>query len=160
MNATVGQPVSRIDGRLKVTGAARYSAEVPLPGLVHAVMVDSRVARGRIRTLDAGAAERAPGVLAVITHLNASPLFYPADAPQGGASTLRRVALRAFAGAQIHFAGQHVAVVVADTLERATYAAGLIGVLRDEEEPVSVLADHLDKAYRPERINGNRETDT
>lgn len=160
MNSTVGQSVSRIDGRLKVTGGARYTADVPLPGLVHAVLVDSAIARGRIRALDTSAAERAPGVLAVITHLNAPPLFYPPDAPQGGASTLRRVAVRAFTGPEIHFAGQHVAVVVADTLERATYAAGLVSVACDEERPVTVLTDYLDRAYRPDRINGNRETDT
>jgi xanthine dehydrogenase YagR molybdenum-binding subunit len=160
MDATIGQPVSRIDGRLKVTGGARYTADVPSPGLVHAVLVDSPIARGRIRALDSRAAERAPGVLAVITHLNAPPLFYPPDAPQGGASTLRRVAVRALAGPQVHFAGQHIAVVVADTLEQATYAAGLVSVACDEEQPVTVLTDHLDQAYRPERINGNRETDT
>jgi xanthine dehydrogenase YagR molybdenum-binding subunit len=160
MNATVGQAVGRIDGRLKVTGGARYTADVSLPGLVHAVLVDSPIARGRIRTLDTSAAERAPGVLAVITHLNAPPLFYPADAPRGGASTLRRVALRAFTGPEIHFAGQHVAVVVADTLERATYAAGLVSVACHEERPITVLTDHLEEAYRPERINGNRQTDT
>jgi xanthine dehydrogenase YagR molybdenum-binding subunit len=160
MSVSVGQPVNRRDGHLKVTGGARYAADVALPGLVHAVLVDSAVARGRIRALDTAAAERAPGVLTVITHLNAPKLYYPPDAPRDGASTLRRVAVRAFAGPDIYFAGQHVAVVVADTLERATYAAGLVAVSYDREPPVTVLAANLDRAFRPERINGNRETDT
>jgi xanthine dehydrogenase YagR molybdenum-binding subunit len=160
MSATVGQPVSRRDGHLKVTGGAHYTADVALPGLVHAVLVDSTIARGRIRALDTTAAERAPGVLAVITHLNAPTLFFPPDAPQGGASTLRRVAVRAFVGPDIYFAGQHIAVVVADTLERATHAAGLVGVSYDREPSVTMLAANLDRAFRPERINGNRETDT
>jgi xanthine dehydrogenase YagR molybdenum-binding subunit len=160
MNAAVGQPATRIDGRLKVTGAARYSAEIAVPGIVHAVLVDSTIARGRIRMLDTGAAERAPGVLAVITHLNAPQLLHPGDAPQGGASTLRRVAVRAFEGAEIHFAGQHIALVVADTLERATYAAGLVTAGYDREQPDTVLGAHLDQAYRPQLINGNRAPDT
>src|SRR5262245_30506497 len=112
MTAMVGQPVSRVDGAAKVTGGARYTSDIALPGLVHAVLVDSTIASGRIRAIDIAAAERAPGVLAVITHLNAPNLVYPADAPQGGASTLRRVAVRAFEGPQIYFCGQHIAVVV------------------------------------------------
>jgi xanthine dehydrogenase YagR molybdenum-binding subunit len=156
----VGQPASRVDGAAKVTGGAHYTADVALPGLVHAVLVDSTIASGRIRTIDTAAAERAPGVLAVITHLNAPKLVYPADAPQGGASTLRRVAVRAFEGPQIFFSGQHIAVVVADTLERATHAASLVVVSADQDQPVVVLTSHLDRAYRPDRINGNRETDT
>jgi xanthine dehydrogenase YagR molybdenum-binding subunit len=160
MNPMVGRAVSRVDGRLKVTGAARFTADVHAPGLTYAVLVDSAVARGRIRMLDAVAAERAPGVLAVITHLNAPKLFYPPDAPQGGGSTLHRAALRVFEGPQIDFAGQHIAVVVADTLERATHAATLVRTVYDAEPPVAVLADHLDSAYRPATINGNRDTDS
>ena len=160
MTTMVGQPVSRVDGAAKVAGGAHYTADVSLPGLVHAVLVDSTIASGRIRAIDTAAAERAPGVLAVVTHLNVPKLVYPADAPKGGASTLRRVAVRAFEGPQIFFAGQHIAVVVADTLERATHAASLVVVSTDQNQPVAVLTSHLDRAYRPERINGNRETDT
>ena len=160
MNATVGQPVSRIDGRLKVTGSARFSAKVQLPGLVYAALVDGTVACGRIRMLETRAAESAPGVLAVITHINAPSLFYPANVPHGGGSSLRRVAVHGFAGSQINFAGQHIAVVVADSVERATYAAGLVTAFNDAESPVGVLTANLDRAYRPETINGNRETDT
>jgi xanthine dehydrogenase YagR molybdenum-binding subunit len=160
MNEIVGQPVSRVDGIAKVTGGAPYTSDIVAPGLVHAVLVDSTIASGRIRAIDTTAAERAPGVLAVITHVNAPKLVYPADAPQGGASTLRRVAVRAFEGPQIYFAGQHIAIVIADTLERATYAASLVAVSYDQEQPAAVLTSHLDRAYRPERINGNRETDT
>jgi xanthine dehydrogenase YagR molybdenum-binding subunit len=62
--------MNRVDGHLKVTGAATYSAEYELPGITYAVLVGSTITRGRITGIDTKAAERAPGVLAVITHFN------------------------------------------------------------------------------------------
>ena len=76
--AFIGQPVSRVDGREKVTGAATYAAEFELPGLAHAAVVRSTVANGRIAAIDGAAAERAPGVVAVLTHRNAPRLAYRA----------------------------------------------------------------------------------
>ena len=73
MNA-VGQPISRIDGRLKVTGSARYTADIPLEPLVHGAIVYSTIANGRIVSIDAAAAQSAPGVLAVLTHKNMPPM--------------------------------------------------------------------------------------
>src|SRR5712671_7109572 len=70
----VGAPLDRIDGRLKVTGGARYSAEFPTANLAHAVIVTSTVATGRIASIDTSAAEKAPGVVRVMTHLNAPKL--------------------------------------------------------------------------------------
>jgi xanthine dehydrogenase YagR molybdenum-binding subunit len=67
----IGKPLDRVDGRLKVTGKARYAAEHHLPGLVHGVLVGSTVARGRVAAIDTAAAEKAPGVIAVLTHRNA-----------------------------------------------------------------------------------------
>src|SRR5713226_6615791 len=66
--SVVGQPLDRVDGRLKVTGRARYPAEVPLANLAHAVLVQSTIASGRIREMDTRPAEAAPGVHAVLTH--------------------------------------------------------------------------------------------
>src|SRR2546429_380856 len=70
----VGAPLDRVDGRLKVTGGARYSAEFPTANLAHAVIVTSTVATGRIASIDTSAAEKAPGVVRVMTHLNAPKL--------------------------------------------------------------------------------------
>lgn len=70
-NKAVGKPIDRVDGRLKVTAGARYAAEFPLPNLAHAVLLQSTIARGRIKSIDTKAAEKAPGVIALITHLNA-----------------------------------------------------------------------------------------
>ena len=74
--AFIGQPVSRVDGRRKVTGGATYAAEFRVPGVAHGAIVRSTVANGRIASIDTAAAERAPGVVAVVTHRNAPRLAY------------------------------------------------------------------------------------
>ena len=78
MISVLGDPVDRIDGPLKVTGAAPYPSDVTFPGLVHAAVVQSTIAAGAIGRIDARVAEAAPGVLAVITHENVPAL---ADGP-------------------------------------------------------------------------------
>ena len=70
----VGAPINRVDGRLKVTGAARYSAEIPVDDLAYGVIVQSTIARGMIDRIDAGEAEQLPGVIAVMTPRNAPKL--------------------------------------------------------------------------------------
>src|SRR5207247_6040416 len=79
MNA-VGQPLSRFEGRLKVTGAARYTADIPVQGTVHASIVSSSIAYGRTIAIDTTAAEKAPGVLAVFTQRN-MPRMNPTPKP-------------------------------------------------------------------------------
>lgn len=76
-NKAIGKPMDRVDGRLKVTGAALYAAEFPLKNMAHAVAVQSTISRGRITNIDTSAAQNSPGVLAVITHLNAPKLANP-----------------------------------------------------------------------------------
>ncbi|WP_217278672.1 hypothetical protein [Hymenobacter sp. BRD67] len=66
----VGQPLVRVEGREKVTGRAKYSAEFPLPGLTYGVLATSTVAKGKIQRIDTSAAAREPGVIAVLTHQN------------------------------------------------------------------------------------------
>src|SRR5437870_12202438 len=74
----IGQPISRVDGRQKVTGAARYAAEFDVRGVAHGAIVRSTVAKGRIASIESAAAERAPGVVAVLTHRNTPRLAYRA----------------------------------------------------------------------------------
>lgn len=88
----LGQPISRLDGRAKVTGAAHFSADYPVKGLVHAALVFSTISKGAIVTIDTSTAEQAPGVLSVITHLNApemkvSPEMSIGDDPEFGNNT-------------------------------------------------------------------------
>src|SRR3954462_4948619 len=73
----VGTPMSRVDGRLKVTGGARYAAEFQVKDVSYGVLVLSTTAKGKVVTIDTEAAQKAPGVLAVITHLNAAKVVMP-----------------------------------------------------------------------------------
>ena len=131
MNA-VGQPISRIDGRLKVTGSARYTADIPLESLVHGAIVYSTIANGRIVSIDAAAAQSAPGVLAVLTHKNMPPMNQQSWShlrPQGQTYLPLQ-------DDRIHYAGQPLALVVAATLDQATYAGTLIKVMYEAHPPV------------------------
>jgi xanthine dehydrogenase YagR molybdenum-binding subunit len=115
----VGQGITRTDGRAKVTGAAKYSAEIAVPHLVYAVMVTSTKPNGRLASIDAAAAAAAPGVLTVLTHTNA-----PRIAPQakGGPDRI----LPVLQDDLVRYDRQPIALVVADTFERATHAAALV----------------------------------
>src|SRR5687767_12090192 len=72
--------MDRVDARAKVTGAAKYAAEYQYHGLLHAVLVSSPIAKGTIQSIDSKAAEKAPGVVKVISHLNSYkvPAYYDA----------------------------------------------------------------------------------
>jgi CO/xanthine dehydrogenase Mo-binding subunit len=89
-NKVIGDLVDRVDGPLKVTGAAPYPSDFTFPGLTHAVLVQSTIAAGRISSIDAAAAEAAPGVLAVITHENAPALADAPLTPRAGPKRHRR----------------------------------------------------------------------
>ena len=146
----IGQPVDRADGRAKVTGTARYSAEYPLSGLTHAVLVQSTIAKGRINALDATEAERSPGVVAVITHQNA-PKFRPVPPtdPRSGSSQSPGIELQ-LRDERIHYFGQNVAVVVAETFEQARRAAGKVRITYAPEPAATIFEDHLDKGEAPQ----------
>ncbi|HUR07998.1 MAG TPA: xanthine dehydrogenase family protein molybdopterin-binding subunit [Nonomuraea sp.] len=131
--AAVGAPLSRVDGRLKVTGKAKYAAEHDIERVVHAVIVDSAVGRGRITGIDARAALAQPGVLKVISHLNAPKLAYRHNAGSNNPEVGER--LHVFQDDKVLFHGQPVAVVVATTLQTAQHAARLVTVRYDAEQP-------------------------
>lgn len=145
----IGKPVERVDGRLKVTGGARYAAEFKVANLAHAVLVMSTIASGRIRSIDTEAALSAPGVLAVITHENAPRLNFPERpkvvddfvAPTFGRS------LPVLQESTIYFNGQPIAVVVAENLEQAEYAAKLVRVVYDETTHVTSVEDEIARAF-------------
>jgi xanthine dehydrogenase YagR molybdenum-binding subunit len=140
----IGTPLDRVDGPLKVRGAARYSAEYPLEGLAHAVLLQSTIARGRIVALDTTAAEAAPGVLAVLTHLNTDGLPAQESFLRGGA-TIQTAPL--MQDDRIQYAGQHIGIVVAETLEQAQQAARLVRLEYAAEPPLVGVAARLDEAY-------------
>ena len=151
MNQAVGKPMDRVDGRLKVTGAARYSAEFPFNKLVHAVVVQSTIARGRIKSINTSAAEKSPGVLGVITHLNAPKLRSVDTFATAGPAAENRLPLQE---AIVHHSGQHIGVVIADTLERAQYAASLVQVAYQAETPLTEMDKERERAYAPKKVSG------
>jgi xanthine dehydrogenase YagR molybdenum-binding subunit len=152
----IGKPVDRVDGRLKVTGKARYAAEFKREGLVHGALVMSTIANGRIRSIDSRDAEALPGVLAVISHLNAPRLRFP-EARTGVDPKLvdDKIApvfgrtLRVLQEDTIYFNGQPVAVVVAETLEQARYAASLVQIKYEENKPATKLEAEIARAFPP-----------
>lgn len=148
--AAVGRPLNRVDGRLKVTGTARYVAEFSPNELTYAVLAQSSIAKGRIKKIDSCAAEKSPGVLAVITHENASKLHQPkSDFMDGGVLQEDRLPL---SDDKISYAGQHLAVVVADTFENAVHGAALLRVNYQSEEPALTIEEAAGTATRPEEF--------
>jgi xanthine dehydrogenase YagR molybdenum-binding subunit len=133
MNKVIGTSVSRTEGLAKVTGTATYAAEHDIPGLVHGYLVTATVANGRIKNIDTTAAERSPGVIAVFTHRNAPKLFKPANDWQKSKIYEARLPL---SDDRIHYAGQIIGLVVADTFERARHGAHLVKVNYDTDKPV------------------------
>ncbi|SDD51615.1 xanthine dehydrogenase YagR molybdenum-binding subunit [Dyadobacter soli] len=141
--------LSRVDGAVKVTGTATYSAEYVVPELAHAVLVTSTIAKGSITAIESQEAEAAPGVLAVISHLNAIEVpgwparKQPAErAPVG-------TAFRVFYDPLIYFDGQPVAMVVAGTREQAVHAASLVRVTYRKEIHQTHFEKNTSKAGIP-----------
>jgi xanthine dehydrogenase YagR molybdenum-binding subunit len=136
----IGKPLARIDGRAKVTGAARYAAEFNQPNQAYAVIVSSTVGLGRIAGLDTKETENLPGVLAVLSHLNVPRLPY--NPHKGGIDPPEGERLHVLQDDQVHFYGQPVALVVADTLDRAERAAVALRVTYEARRP---MVDPRDK---------------
>jgi xanthine dehydrogenase YagR molybdenum-binding subunit len=134
----VGLPLDRVDGPLKVTGAADYAADIRPAGLVHAVLHSSAVARGRVTHIDTSAAERAEGVLGVFTHESLPRLVQQPvwDLYKGNGMSFAPMQVDT-----IDYAGQAVAIVVAETLEQAQHASSLVQVEYETARPVATLAD-------------------
>ena len=121
----IGRPVSRVDGPAKVRGEATYAADIPLPGMVYAALTFSTVAKGSIASLDTAEAEAAPGVLLVMTHRNAPPMK-PTPTFLSAPMALGSDNLPVMQDDRIHWNGQPIAVVLADTQEQADHAASLV----------------------------------
>jgi xanthine dehydrogenase YagR molybdenum-binding subunit len=152
--AMIGKPIDRIDAHLKVTGAAKYSAEFRVPNAVHAVLVQSTIAAGSITGFDLKEVERMPGVLAIITPDNAGKLSQPEKVPQAVRGPLLQ-------NKEILFNGQHIAVVVAETLEQAQAAASAVRVTYSREEATTSMDGMLGQAYVPKQFrNGQRPPDS
>jgi xanthine dehydrogenase YagR molybdenum-binding subunit len=156
--SVLGQPLDRTDGLLKVTGQARYSADNPEAKLAHAVLVTSTIARGRVLSMDTARVQSMPGVLLVMTHETAMRL------PNGGKPDASPPAVRRLTLLQtdeVRYSNEPVAVVVADTLERATDGARKLqaSIKYEAATPNADYQSAKGSAYRPEKMMG-RPIDT
>jgi xanthine dehydrogenase YagR molybdenum-binding subunit len=144
--SSIGQPITRRDGALKVTGQARFAADNHPPGMLYAALATSRIARGRVAFLDVAAARAHPGVVEVMTPANRPALAQHPD----DKSVPFSFKLDLLQDDRVRYAGQPIAVVVAETLEAATEGAALLAP-RYEAEPVAVTLDSPG-IYIPETV--------
>ncbi|MBA3600956.1 MAG: xanthine dehydrogenase family protein molybdopterin-binding subunit, partial [Acidobacteria bacterium] len=150
----IGQAMSRIDGLLKVTGAAEYATDYKIKNPAHAFIFKSAIAAGRIIDIDTSAAEKSAGVLAVITHKNAAKLNTNGGIRGGGM----------LQDAKVEYFGQNIGVVIAETFEQARFAARLIKVNYEKAEAKVDFEKHEKEAARPkaedrqDAVRGDVET--
>ncbi|MEH2172586.1 xanthine dehydrogenase family protein molybdopterin-binding subunit [Nostoc sp.] len=143
MNKIIGKPLDRVDGRLKVTGEAPYTADVLIENLTYGVIFQSAIASGKIIQIDTSAAAVSPGVLDVITYQQTPSLVkIPFFGPPQPQSTEK--------DHNIYYDGQHLGVVIAQTLEQAETAASRIKIIYEEAIPTVTMA-HTE-IFEPESI--------
>jgi xanthine dehydrogenase YagR molybdenum-binding subunit len=144
----VGQPRSRVDGALKVTGRAKYAAEFSTNGMLHGFVVTGAIAKGRIKRIDTSCAEGFPGVVKVYTHENRPRTAWfdhswqDQVAPPGSP-------FRPLYDDRIHYSMQPVALVVAEEFGIARHAASLVEIEYEAETPRTDMKKALDEAYQP-----------
>jgi xanthine dehydrogenase YagR molybdenum-binding subunit len=144
----IGQPQNRVDGRAKVTGAAKYAAEYNVTGLAYGVVVSSAIAKGKITAIDTSAALAVDGVLQVFTHENAPRLAWLSRSYKDGVAP-PGTPFRPLHDEHIVYSGQPVALVVADTFEAARYAATLVRIDYSIEVHETDLTVARENAYKP-----------
>src|SRR6201996_4717899 len=140
----VGKPIDRLDGRLKVTGGGRYAFEMQQDNVLYGFVVEASIGKGMIRAIDTRAAEKAPGVVLVLTHQNA---------PSQGTGN-HREAHPVLTGARVTRYGQPVAFVVAESFEQARAAAYLVDVKYDRSAGKYALRTNLGEARVPRPSDG------
>jgi xanthine dehydrogenase YagR molybdenum-binding subunit len=152
MPAAIGQPLDRVDGRMKVTGRATFTADQNIPKLVHAVLVTSTIAKGRIASIDTQAARRVHGVLAVMTHLDKPKLAK--DPSEVSPSSPADRAIQLLQDDRVLYSNQPIAVAIAETFEGALEAAALVKATYTEESPSVRMDQGLANAYTPKQMGG------
>lgn len=144
----IGKPINRLDGLDKVTGKAKYAAEFDTPDLLHGYVVNSTIAKGKIKKIYAQDALSLPGVIKVFTHENRPKLawfdmsYKDQDAPPGSP-------FRPLKDAKISYSAQPIALVIAETFELARYAASLITVEYEQVAHQTDLAENRHNAHKP-----------
>lgn len=147
--ANIGAPRTRVDGPLKVTGTAPYAYEHPVKNPLHLYPLVASIARGEITRIDVSAAEKIAGVLLVMTHQNAPKLWIKVDAD-----------LYVLQSPTVHYKGQFIGAVIAETPEAARYAASLVRVEYDVQPQHTEFRHNDANVYAPKRVNAFKATDS
>ncbi|QFY13183.1 molybdopterin-dependent oxidoreductase [Nonomuraea phyllanthi] len=149
----VGRPVDRLDGAIKTVGEARYAGDHRYPDLAHAALVHATIPRGRITAVEDAAARTVPGVIDVLTHENAPAMKPPPKVTLLNLSTLAiGTSVNHLATDEVHWNGQPIAVVVAESQEAARHAASLVRVTYEEKPAVVDFAAEEPNAV-PQKSN-------
>lgn len=158
----IGRPLDRVEGKLKVTGAALYTGDYHLPKMAYAVLIESTIAHGRVTRIDSQEASKAPGVIRIITHQNALALKAPEEASksakpaqvkEGAKNKPTSEAHRVLQSDEVLYNGQTIGVVVAESFEQARYAASLVKVAYAPAAAFLDMADaHAPSVMPPDRF--------
>jgi len=147
---SVGKPISRLEGHLKVTGSAKYAGEYDAPDLLYGYVVNSTITKGKIKSIDTSEVKKLDGVIEVFTHENKPSTawfdfqYADMDAPPGKV-------FKPLNDDEIRYNGQPIALVVADTFEMARYAATKINVNYEKEDFETDLKTNLEKSRDPKK---------
>jgi len=154
-----GKPLSRVEAKAKVTGTAKYAADYQLKNIAHGVLVTSTVTKGHITAIYSTAAEKLPGVLLVLSHLNVPEVPGYAQPPSQPAPIFTGKEFVPFMSNEVHFNMQPVAMVIAVTLEQAHHAAAMVKVYYQEEKHETLPSSPRVKIITPQRssdyVRGN-----
>jgi len=156
MNAYVGTPTSRVDGRAKVTGAAKYAGEFAADHLLHGFVVEATIPRGRIARLDPSAALKVKGVVDVLTHAHRPPLADKDEAWKDEVAPEKGSPFRPLYDDRIKFNGQPIALVVAEDWETAKFAANRVRVEYKQEAFATDLESERGKAAKVDQPHKRR----
>ncbi|MBC3787890.1 xanthine dehydrogenase family protein molybdopterin-binding subunit [Spirosoma utsteinense] len=146
----IGDPIDRIDGDLKVTGRARYSADMKRPDMVYGVLVMSSIGNGRIRSFDTAETLKMPGVLTVMSYGNAPKVAGINKNKPSEVATDRVMSL--FQDNKVHYNNQPIAMVIADTFEHAVDGAARVKVTYESQKPKPPLPAGRNNTFTPERL--------
>jgi xanthine dehydrogenase YagR molybdenum-binding subunit len=154
----IGTPTSRVDGRAKVTGRAKYAGEFNTPGLAYASVVEATIPRGRIARIDVSDALRVEGVLAVLSHTNRPHMADTTQAYKEEVSPEEGSPFRPLYDDKIMFSGQPIALVLAEDWETARFASALVHVEYERQPHVTDLETQRNQAFvvpKPSKPRGN-----
>jgi len=139
----------RFDAKLKVTGRAKYTGDNDVANMAFGYLIQSGISRGRIRSFDLGAAEESRGVIGIFTPFNSLKLYRPLGREEGGISG---DVIPLLQDTQVHYFGQTIGLIVADSFEQARDAAALVKVIYEEKSAVVTLESGMAKAYQPQNV--------